>query len=176
LSAGTNEASLLDEACSASPAPGLRPAPQSSPRGSMTGKTGSAGSGFKAPDLSTSVENRMRELGIPEKYRGIKGIGEYNGRGYDPNMPDPGGNVGDQGIAVGAGVTRPWSGPGSWPEWDAASIPTRIDAVIAHEWLEFLMGGGNRHHPDACVIGPLTDLPISQEARTLLLTHPGRGG
>jgi hypothetical protein len=142
----------------------------------MTGKTGSADSGVKALDLSTSVESRMRELGIPEKYRGIKGIREYNGRGYDQNMGDPGGNVGGQGIAVGAGVGRPWSGTGSWPEWDAASIPTRIDAVIAHEWLEFLMGGGNANHPDACVIGPLTDLPISEEARTLLLTHPGRGG
>jgi RHS repeat-associated protein len=145
-------------------------------RGSMTGGTGSAGSGGKAPDLLTITEKRMRELGIPEQYIGIKGIREYNGRGYDPNLADPGSNVATRGISVGAGVARPWSGEGVWPEWDAASILTRIDAVIAHEWDEFLIGENNAGHPDACVIGPLSDLPISPEARTLLLTHPGRGG
>src|SRR5262245_8663115 len=125
--------------------------------------------------ITAAVERRMRALGIPEENIGIKG---YPGRqrGYDPAEPQPGRNGrGDPEYGVPGGITagrgileKSWSGGGRWRQWERARFSTRIDAVIAHEWLEF----GGLTHLEAAAAGPMTPLPISRGARRLLATHP----
>jgi hypothetical protein len=125
--------------------------------------------------ITAAVERRMRALGIPEENIGIKG---YPGRqrGYDPAEPQPGRNGrGDPEYGVPGGITagrgileKSWSGGGRWRRWERARFSTRIDAVIAHEWLEF----GGLTHLEAAAAGPMTPLPISRGARRLLATHP----
>jgi hypothetical protein len=124
--------------------------------------------------LTIQIEDRMKALGIPGKYIGIKGIPGANGRGFDSNMADPGGNVRTRGIAVGNGVLN--SIPG-WSAWNKASLKTRIDAVIAHEWAEFKRRSHdlNKAHSKARDLAPETKLPISEAARRLLLNQKNRG-
>lgn len=119
--------------------------------------------------LTTQIEARMKALGIPVKYIGIKGIPGANGRGFDPNMTDPGGFVRTRGMAVGAGVLKNMPG---WGAWNKASLPTRIDAVIAHEWVRLNKGAGHQKARDQA---PNTLLPISDAARQLLLNQKNRG-
>jgi acyl carrier protein phosphodiesterase len=118
--------------------------------------------------LTNQIEHRMRALGIPAQYVGIKGIPGTNGKGFDLNIKDPGGNVRTRGIAIGAGVLKKIKG---WGTWNRASLKTRIDAVIAHEWAEFngLTHRGARH------TAYRTKLPISPEARELLRDQKDRG-
>jgi hypothetical protein len=90
------------------------------------------------PKLGRTIDRKNRttngEARIPQEYRGIKGIRDYNGRGFDPTQPGPGGNVRTRGIAVGGGIVQPLPG---WREWNSAQLSARIDATIAHEWLSF---------------------------------------
>lgn len=112
--------------------------------------------------LTRAIANRMRALGIPENNIGIP---EYGGRSYNPFGGSVGSNVRGRGINIDPGILQPIPG---WPEWSTARLSTRVDAVIAHEWLEF----GGLDHPGAVNAGPLSPLKISPAARQLLRTGP----
>ncbi|MGL4175353.1 MAG: RHS repeat domain-containing protein, partial [Dermatophilaceae bacterium] len=137
------------------------------------------------------IERRMTELGIPAQYRGIRGNFtddlklSIDGRGaaletpFDHlNVRGGGENLPGRGINVGAGVLGKAS---AWPEFNAASLRTRIDSVIAHEWLEFNRTSSSSHraHREAVRRGRIYDqlppalrLPISIDAKNLLKTMP----
>ncbi|MFE6155821.1 SpvB/TcaC N-terminal domain-containing protein [Streptomyces sp. NPDC057889] len=108
--------------------------------------------------LTRAIEKRMLDLGIPKENIGIP---EYGGRSFDPDYMQRGGNIMTRGINVDAAMLEPY------PEvagWDTASFRDRVDAVIAHEWLEF----GGMSHNEALKHGPETTLPITDAARELL--------
>src|SRR5262249_32661480 len=88
--------------------------------------------------------------------------GGGRGRG-DREWGGGGGSAGGRGILV-----KSWSGGGRWRQWERARFSTRIDAVIAHEWLEF----GGLTHLEAAAAGPMTPLPISRGARRPPATPP----
>jgi hypothetical protein len=119
--------------------------------------------------LTAQVERRMAELGIPRRYRGIRGD-PSTPRGFDPHLADIGSNMADMrfgGINVGAGILRP---PPEHSYYLLQSIEARIDAAIAHEWLEFR----GLTHAEAVAAGPSTSLNILPAARILLYLHPDR--
>jgi hypothetical protein len=126
--------------------------------------------------LTIKIERRMVRLGIPRQSIGIPAEGTP--RGYNPNAQHPtvGGNLPgpppqiniDQGILQPA--TTRYGTP--WHAWNNASLPTRIDAVIAHEWVEAQakLAGHSSHaaHNWAIVNADSTSLPITPQARALL--------
>ncbi|WP_254885408.1 SpvB/TcaC N-terminal domain-containing protein [Streptomyces sp. NA02950] len=136
-------------------------------RGAMTGggyiSTGPVSAG-STERLTRAIENRMRALGIPQTNIGIPWEG---GRGYNPAGGTVGGNVAGVGINVDPGVLEPVVG---WAEWNNASLSTRVDTVIAHEWFEF----HGVSHAEAVRLGRTagSPLPISAEAQQLLKTFP----
>ncbi|MFF3062902.1 hypothetical protein, partial [Streptomyces sp. NPDC057909] len=142
-------------------------------RGAMTGNGGdiatrSLSEGTTAR-LTRAIENRMEELGIPQENIGIKFEG---GRGFYPGGTTIGGNVPTNramvgGINIDPGVLHPIP---EWAEWNASSLGTRVDSVIAHEWAEFM----GATHEESVQLGPTTLLNISPQARSLLETFPGR--
>jgi RHS repeat-associated protein len=143
--------------------------------------------------LKRGIERRMRQLGIPEERIGIRGNHEYDDvlrryterpeTAFDISMETEAGsnyvNGADVGgVNVGAGV---FGRTTNWPEFNAASWRTRIDSVIAHEWLEFQLRNlePRARHAEAVRLGHnymvLSDhfrLPISARAADLLKTMP----
>jgi hypothetical protein len=115
--------------------------------------------------LTKQIEDRMRALGIPKEFIGFKVIAGDSGRGFDPNIKAPGNFVRDRGIAVGAGI---FSNIAGWGAWNKASRATRIDAVIAHEWMRFK----GASHEETVKKAHQTTLPIRDKARELLLSRP----
>jgi RHS repeat-associated protein len=114
--------------------------------------------------MTRAVANRMDELGIIDD-----NIGIFEQPAFNPHMFERGGNVAFRGMEVDAGVFEPWAG---WPEWNAASLGTRTEAVIAHEYLEMI----GLSHEEALMVGPLVDLPVSANARALLASQRMRAG
>jgi RHS repeat-associated protein len=119
--------------------------------------------------LRTAVRNRMIALGIPEA----------NAGGYFPYPTLPGGETAGFGSTIPGGIQVERQVLGAienWPQWNAANLSTRVDAVIAHEWVEFnaIRGGAdvNAAHLAALQGAAETNLPISNAARELSRTRP----
>jgi hypothetical protein len=119
---------------------------------------------FSVAEVETwtaKIAARMKQLGIPEANIGVRGIAEESGKAFTATGTMRGGNLRGRGISVHGSVENPWP---NFPEWNAASIDARIDAVIAHEWMEF----NDLTHFETVELGPESTLPISPEGRKLL--------
>lgn len=126
------------------------------------------------------IKTRMSQVGIPQKNIGIRGIPGESGEAFSASGSARGANVRtvvdeygarEGGISVHGSVDMPWAG---FPEWNAATIDTRIDAVIAHEWSEF---NELSHFETVELVTKQTSLSISKEAKALLaaMQKKGRG-
>jgi hypothetical protein len=107
------------------------------------------------------------------------GIPEANAGGYFPYPTLPGGETAGFGSTIPGGIQVERQVLGAienWPQWNAANLSTRVDAVIAHEWVEFnaIRGGAdvNAAHLAALQGAAETNLPISNAARELSRTRP----
>ncbi len=109
----------------------------------------------------TYVQERMRELGIPEKRIGVRRRElSYTRAAFIADERD-GGGVTPDGINVDSGVPNPELMPcASWPK---ARLRDRIDSIIAHEDAE-----AQSSHDDAVQNAPETALPIGEHARRIL--------
>jgi hypothetical protein len=133
--------------------------------------------------------NRMKQLGIPEKNIGCevkkfrvgkpkKMIGEPtklpgdSGKAFNPMGTERGSNlrnfvdvedgmVHEGGISVHGSVFQPWK---DFEIWNKAAIEDRIDAIIAHEWLEF----NGLAHEQAVERFAESPLRISKKAKEIL--------
>jgi hypothetical protein len=136
-----------------------------------------------------TIAKRMRELGIPEKNIGTKvekykltkagGRGkkigeavlpEESGGAFNPKGTERGSNVRtfvvdgelhEGGISVHGNVFQKWKG---FEIWDAAENGDRIDAIVAHEWLEF----NGMTHEQAVLQFENSTLKISKKAKEIL--------
>ncbi len=118
-----------------------------------------------ADRLDEYCVTRIDQLGIPHEKNGerhprIKG----KWRSFVPEERTGGFIL--KGITVNSGVLNPdliksQKGARIWP---MARLRDRIDAIIAHEWIEHDL----RDHEAALKAAPKTDLPISDEARRIL--------
>jgi hypothetical protein len=128
------------------------------------------------------ITNRMRELGIPEKNIGtnikrFKGGARLPGSAAD-EAPKPfnaagtergqnvrtvvvDGEVHEGGIEVHGSAFTDWS---NFDLWNKSPNPDRIDAIIAHEWLEF----GGLTHEQAILQFERSTLNISPGAKQIL--------
>ncbi len=88
----------------------------------------------EAKKWTATIKKRMKDLGIPKENIGIRGIPGESGEAFTASGGTRGANVRSRGISVHGNVMKDWEG---FPEWNAADIPDRIDAIIAHEWMEF---------------------------------------
>lgn len=131
--------------------------------------------------------NRMKQLGIPEKNIGCevkkfrvgkpkKMIGEPSklpgdsGKAFNPMGTERGSNlrnfvedglVHEGGISVHSSVFQPWK---DFEIWNKAAIEDRIEAIIAHEWLEF----NGLSHELAVARFEQSTLNISKKAKEIL--------
>jgi hypothetical protein len=101
----------------------------------------------------------MKELGIPNRNIGIRGIPGESGEGFTAEGVTRGSNVRGRGISVHGSVVEDWA---DFPEWNKASIADRIDAIIAHEWINELT------HWETVELVTESKLPISKNAQDLL--------
>jgi hypothetical protein len=127
---------------------------------------------FSATEIkewTARITKRMKQLGIPKDNIGIRGVPDESGTAFNPVGQARGTNVRGKGISVHGSVEQPWK---DFPEWNDATIETRIDAVIAHEWMEF----NQLTHWETVELAIETKLPISKEAKQLLLAMAKRGG
>ncbi len=116
------------------------------------------------------VQQRMRELGIPEHQIGAP---DYD-RGGETHAFLPGESVGGSNgtggrLFVDSGVLNPQLsaaeiGPAASKLWARSRLRDRIDAVIPHEHLE----ARGSSHDQAVQRAPETELPISDHARRIL--------
>jgi len=128
---------------------------------------------FTAAETKTwtaKIARRMRELGIPAKNIGIRGIPGESGEAFTAWGTSRGSNMRGLGISVHGSVEMNWAG---FPEWNAATIDTRIDAIIAHEWMEF----NELTHWETVELATESKLAITKEAKELLaaMQKQGRG-
>ncbi len=108
----------------------------------------------------------MEELGIPTDSIGSKAPGKAHVM-FVPHERTGGGNDPLGGLTVDSGVLNPEllsTLPGN-EEWAKARLRDRIDAIIVHEHEEVRRGGD---HQAALEDAPMTELPISHEARRIL--------
>jgi hypothetical protein len=117
----------------------------------------------------TYAQERMRQLGIPERQIGVRWRERnYRRVAFIPSEGD-GGGITPDGINVDSGVLNPQLnaeeiGPRASAIWEKARLRDRIDAVIAHEYEESLAGT----HEGAEIRAADTALPISDNARRIL--------
>ena len=139
----------------------------------------------EAKQLTDKIARRMKQLGIPEKNIGSKvkkfepgkpktitGISrdaEGFGDAFEPMGTKRGSNtrsfadqyqVEEGGISVQGSVFEPWK---DFELWNNAAVDDRIDAIIAHEWMEF---NGLSHWESVELIGQ--NLGISKKAKEIL--------
>jgi hypothetical protein len=119
-------------------------------------------------EWTARITKRMKQLGIPKDNIGIRGVPDETGTAFNPLGEARGGNIRGKGISVHGSVEQPWK---DFPEWNDATIETRIDAVIAHEWMEF----NELTHWETVELATGTKLPISKEAKELLSAMAKRG-
>jgi hypothetical protein len=119
--------------------------------------------------LTAKIASRMKQLGIPEANIGVRGIADESGEAFTAWGRARGSNVRGKGISVHGSVDSAWA---DFPEWNAANLDTRIDAVIAHEWMEF----NDLTHFETVELATESKLPISQEAKKLLAAMAKRTG
>lgn len=114
------------------------------------------------------AKRRMRELGLQEDRIGSNdhkhGLSQAAFNPYE----GIGGSVGTIGeINLDSGVLNPdlmrKYGTEAGDAWEHASLKTRCDTAIAHEYEE----GNGFTHDEAIARAPDTELPISHEARAL---------
>ena len=110
---------------------------------------------------TATIKGRMKELGIPNRNIGIRGIPGESGEGFTAEGVTRGSNVRGRGISVHGSVVEDWA---DFPEWNKASIADRIDAIIAHEWMEF----NELTHWETVELVTESKLPISKNAQDLL--------
>jgi hypothetical protein len=111
--------------------------------------------------LAEKITARMQRLGIPKENIGIPGFPNESGESFTAWGRTRGANVRGKGISVHGSVESNWPG---FDAWNAASADDRIDAVIAHEWMEF----NDLSHFETLELAEETKLPISQAAKDLL--------
>jgi hypothetical protein len=116
------------------------------------------------------TENRMRELGIPEYQIGAP---DYRRGGekhaFLPQESIGGSNGTGRRLFLDAGILNPELsaeeiGPSASKFWAGSRLRDRIDAVIAHEYLE----AQGIPHDEVVQRAPDTDLPIGESARRIL--------
>lgn len=110
-----------------------------------------------------AFKQRMLDLGIPEENIGIRGIVNESGEAFSPKLGERGANCRGRGISVHGNVFDDWAG---FPEWNAAGIFDRAEAVIAHEWMEF--NGMSHFKAVELATGRFQELPITRTAHELL--------
>ncbi|MCI0461052.1 MAG: hypothetical protein L0Z62_29235 [Gemmataceae bacterium] len=115
------------------------------------------------------VQQRMRDVGVPDHLIGDTPLGGGVRRAFLPQEGTGGGVTVGAGINVDSGVLNPEllgdpAAGGAAQVWSRARLRDRIDAVIAHEYEECLRGtdAAARQH------APTTSLRISDEARAIL--------
>jgi hypothetical protein len=118
----------------------------------------------------TYVQNRMRELGIPDHEIGAP---DYNRRGerqaFLPDEVEGGSNDLHRRLYVDSGVLNlelnaRVNGPEATQVWAKSRLRDRIDAVIAHEHLE----AQGIPHNEVVLRAADSLLPISENARRIL--------
>jgi hypothetical protein len=116
------------------------------------------------------IKKRMLDLGVPEEHIGIRGLPGESGEAFSARLGDRGANCRGRGISVHGNVFDDWAG---FPEWNAAKVTDRIEAIIAHEWMEF----NELSHFEVVELatGPLQELPITREAHELLVAMSKKG-
>lgn len=151
------------------------------PVGAMAGPKAAASAFWSAGEITpralaeaerkawtATIETRMKALGIPKKNIGIRGIPGESGEAFTAEGVMRGSNVRGRGISVHGSVVEDWAG---FPEWNIASIPDRIDAIIAHEWMEF----NELTHWETVELVTESKLPISKIAQDLLAAMRKKG-
>jgi hypothetical protein len=118
--------------------------------------------------LTDKIARRMKQLGIPEKNIGIRKFPGESGRSFHGIGNVAGLRVRGRGISVHGSVVMDWAG---FPEWNAATVDTRIDAIIAHEWMEF----NELSHWETVELATESKLPITKEAKELLSAMQKQG-
>jgi hypothetical protein len=115
------------------------------------------------------VQQRMRDVGVPENLIGDTLLGGGARKAFHPDEDTGGGVTVGSGINVDSGVLNPAllgdpAAGGVARTWSKARLRDRIDAVIAHEYEECIRGSDAvaRQH------APSTILRISQDARKIL--------
>jgi hypothetical protein len=143
----------------------------------------SANAGLHAVDFSHRyfepmdyhAGNRMTELGIPPDEIGssvpIRGIRHAS---FIPHETTGGGNGPGGRLVVDAGVFNPDLHADLGPEissyWARSRLRDRMDAIIAHEHAE----SKGASHLEASAHAAETELPIREDARTLLRVIAGQ--
>ena len=124
--------------------------------------------------FSDAVKQAMTEMGVPAANIGINCIPGAAGTAFDPGLSGIASNVNGKGISIDAGITGPFTEP--WAEWDVAPMDVRVEAAIAHEWLEMnsRLPFDLRHNEAvlAAQQGQYGGLTVSPAARDLLRTMP----
>jgi hypothetical protein len=108
---------------------------------------------------------RMDELGIPDGKNGEEEPDRPNTwRAFVPEERT--GGFTSRGITVNSGCLNPdlLKGKKGGRVWPKARLRDRIDAIIAHEWVEDQLGDHNL----ALKAAPKTELPVSDGARRIL--------
>src|SRR5262245_4790610 len=120
------------------------------------------------------VQQRMRDVGVPDHLIGDIPFGGGDRRAFHPQEGTGGGVTIGRGINVDSGVLNPEllgspNSGGAAAAWARARLRDRIDAVIAHEYEECLRGTdlAARQH------APTTSLRISDAARAILRQMAG---
>jgi hypothetical protein len=127
-----------------------------------------------ADALEQIVQQRMRDVGVPDHLIGDIPLGGGVRRAFHPAAETGGGVTVGRGINVDSGVLNPEllgnpKSGGAAAAWSRARLRDRIDAVIAHEYEECLLGTdlAARQH------APTTKLRISDAARAILRQMAG---
>lgn len=120
------------------------------------------------------VQQRMRDVGVPEYLIGDIPFGGGVRRAFIPHDGMGGGVTVGRGINVDSGVLNPNllgdpAAGGAARTWSRARLRDRIDAVIAHEYEECLRGTDQAARQHA----PTTGLRISDQARAILRQMAG---
>lgn len=124
--------------------------------------------------INRAIENRMRQVGVPDDMIGIRFWGVDPGAFVRYHPPQLGGNVrvcidGRPGINVDAAVLDVDAPKvGNLPAWRMGSVKDRIDAVIAHEYTEVLAPPGCDYHVHAVMSAEFAALGITDGARQIL--------
>jgi hypothetical protein len=143
----------------------------------------------EAKQLNKRIADRMKELGIPKKNVGAGSkmippgakqprgkpflIEGENGKAFNPSGNTRGGRIrstlideyggAEGGISIHGNVFDPWEGFDLWND-PTTLVEDRIDATIAHEWMEF----NGLSHWETVEQVTNTTLPIRPRARELL--------
>lgn len=134
-------------------------------------------------ELKAAIENRMRQVGVPEEMIGIKGM-PFEDQGAFVRTHAQGGahlRAGSiPGICAGINVDlavldEQFPPMYDVPSWGRATLRDRIDAVSAHEYTEVLAPStiptGLPSHRHALENAPRTSLNITPRARQILIEY-----